>query len=301
MVKGYIYRHWIINDKGIEKSYIGQTVNSVNVRWQKNGRGYLFNGKGEKIDSKFSRAIKKYGWNNFHHDIIKTVECETKEELKKVLNLLEEEYIETYDSFYNGYNMTTGGDSRMLDEETRNKITDAVRKDVVCLNTGEVFHGILLAYHWATGKYDDKHVSKICQVCKGQERCAYKHPETGEKLVWRYKEDYDKMTKEEIETLLNEVNPTREITDSFNELNENVSYTQNMFKTTLEDKLSPIYNILSPAQTYVFNEYFLNGNTMQEIAERHNVTTTRIGNLTKQVIAKITNTYSVNEFINLIK
>ena len=294
MVKGYIYRHWIINDKGIEKSYIGQTINELEIRWQ-NGLGYTSG------NTKFSRAIKKYGWNNFHHDVIKIVECETKEELKKVLNLLEEEYIETYDSFYNGYNMTTGGDSRMLDEETKNKITDAVRKDVVCLNTGEVFHGILLAYHWATGKYDDKHVSKICQVCKGQERCAYKHPETGEKLVWRYKEDYDKMTKEEIETLLNEVNPTRTITDSFENLNKNVIDKQDMTKSTLDERLQPVYKILSPAQTYVFNEYFLNGDTMEVIAKRHNVTTTRIGNLTKQVIAKITNTYSVNEFYKLLE
>ena len=294
MVKGYIYRHWIINDKGIEKSYIGQTINELEIRWQ-NGLGYT------TIDSKFSKAIKKYGWNNFHHDVIETVECKTKEELKDVLNSLEKTYIEVYDSFYNGYNSTTGGEGYIVSDETRNKITDAVRQDVVCLNTGEVFHGILLAYQWATGHYDNKDISRICRCCKGIERMAYRHPETGEKLVWRYKEDYDKMTKEEIETLLNEVNPTREITDSFNELNENVSYTQNMFKTTLEDKLSPIYSILSPAQTYVFNEYFLNGNTMQEIAERHNVTTTRIGNLTKQVIAKITNTYSVNEFINLIK
>ena len=291
MVKGYIYRHWIINDKGIEKSYIGQTINDLEIRWQK-GLGYT------SRNTKFSRAIKKYGWDNFHHDVIKTVECETKEELKKVLNLLEKEYIETYDSFYNGYNMTTGGDSCMLDEETRNKITDAVRQDVVCLNTGEVFHGILLAYYWATGN-NDKNITKICRCCKGIERMAYKHPETGEKLVWRYKEDYDKMTKEEIETLLNEVNPTRENIVSYDTLN--TTYEQVMFKTTLEEKLSPIYSILSPAQTYVFNEYFLNGNTMQEIAERHNVTTTRIGNLTKQVIAKITNTYSVNEFINLIK
>ena len=26
MRKGYIYRHWIVNDKGQEKSYIGQTA-----------------------------------------------------------------------------------------------------------------------------------------------------------------------------------------------------------------------------------------------------------------------------------
>lgn len=45
MFKGYIYRHWIINDKGIEKSYIGQVYRSnkdVNPqeRWGKNGNGY---------------------------------------------------------------------------------------------------------------------------------------------------------------------------------------------------------------------------------------------------------------------
>ena len=170
---------------------------------------------------------------------------------------------------------------------------------MVCLNTGEVFHGILLAYHWATGKYDDKHVSKICQVCKGQERCAYKHPETGEKLVWRYKEDYDKMTKEEIETLLNEVNQTRENIVSYNTLN--TTYEQVMFKTTLEEKLSPIYSILSPAQTYVFNEHFLNGDTMEIIAKRHNVSRGRIGNISRQIIKKITERYTYEEFINLIK
>ena len=296
MVKGYIYRHWIINDKGIEKSYIGQTINELEIRWQ-NGLGYT------TIDSKFSKAIKKYGWNNFHHDIVETVECGTKEELKDVLNTLEKTYIETYDSFYNGYNSTTGGDSYIMSDEAKNKITDAVRQDVVCLNTGEVFHGILLAYHWATGKYDDKNISGICRCCKGEPdyKTRYKHPETGEKLVWRYKEDYDKMTKEEIETLLNEVNPTREITDSFNELNENVSYTQNMFEKSLNEKLEPVYKILSPVQTYVFNEYFLNGDTMEVIAKRHNVTTTRIGNVTKKIIAKITNTYSVNEFYKLLE
>lgn len=296
MVKGYIYRHWIVNDKGIEKSYIGQTINDLEIRWQK-GLGYTSG------NTKFSRAIKKYGWDNFHHDIVETVECETKEELKKVLNLLEEEYIETYDSFYNGYNMTTGGDSRMLDEETKNKITDAVRKDVVCLNTGEVFHGILLAYHWATGHYDNKDVSGICRCCKGEPdyKTRYKHPETGEKLVWRYKEDYDKMTKEEIETLLNEVNPTREITDSFENLNKNVIDKQDMTKSTLYERLQPVCKMLSPKQLMVFEEYFLNGDTMEVIAKRHNVTTTRIGNLTKQVIAKITNTYSVNEFYKLLE
>ena len=291
-IYGYVY---MIRNKVNGKLYFGITVNDFQTRYYGNILKYTHN-------EHLKHSIQKYGIENF--EINEQFDIAYSED---DLWDLEDMYICLYDTIKNGYNERRSGSKHKgrghfnHKEETKNKITDAVRKDVVCLNTGEVFHGILLAYHWATGKYDDKHVSKICQVCKGQERCAYKHPETGEKLVWRYKEDYDKMTKEEIETLLNEVNPTREITDSFNELNENVSYTQNMFKTTLEDKLSPIYSILSPAQTYVFNEYFLNGNTMQEIAERHNVTTTRIGNLTKQVIAKITNTYSVNEFYKLLE
>ena len=37
MYKGYIYRHWLINDKEQEKSYIGQTIESnIENRWGRN-------------------------------------------------------------------------------------------------------------------------------------------------------------------------------------------------------------------------------------------------------------------------
>lgn len=275
-VYGYIY---MIKNTVNGKIYFGQTIRDFDSRYMGDIAKHTHN-------DHLRCSIEKYGIENF--EITKEFDVAYS---KEELDALEDLYICIYDTmnYKYGFNKTRGG------------IGNVVPKiKVVCLNDSQVFESVKDAYLWATG-HSDSYITKICRVCKGKDKSAYKHPETGEKLVWRYKEDYDKMTKEEIETLLNEVNPTREITDSFNELNENVSYTQNMFKTTLEDKLSPIYNILSPAQTYVFNEYFLNGNTMQEIAERHNVTTTRIGNLTKQVIAKITNTYSVNEFINLIK
>lgn len=42
MRKGYIYRHWIVNDKGQEKSYIGQTAkNNPRERWRHGGSGYI--------------------------------------------------------------------------------------------------------------------------------------------------------------------------------------------------------------------------------------------------------------------
>ena len=50
MYKGYIYRHWLEN-----KSYIGQTyVETPQQRWGRDGKGYY-------NQTKFGKAIKKYG------------------------------------------------------------------------------------------------------------------------------------------------------------------------------------------------------------------------------------------------
>lgn len=64
--------------------------------------------------------------------------------------------------------------------------------------------------------------------------------------------------------------------------------------------LDRINKILSPAQQYVFKEYFLEEKTMKEIAEKHNVTTTRVGNLTKQVVKKIKEHFTEAEFAEII-
>ena len=124
MFKGYIYRHWIINDKGQEKSYIGQTTeDNVEKRWGKNGKGYA--PEKEKEPTKFYNAIKKYGWDNFSHKILFIIECETKEELVFWLDEWEKYYIEKYDSFYNGYNSTAGGGNGIRSEETKRKLSEA--------------------------------------------------------------------------------------------------------------------------------------------------------------------------------
>lgn len=129
MFKGYIYRHWIINDKGIEKSYIGKTTKQkVKYRWGK-GNGY----KPRKGDnsSKFWRAIEKYGWDNFHHEIIGVCEAETKEQLNKDLSEWEIYYIDKYDSYHNGYNSTMGGDGTVgyeWSEEQRLQLSEALKE-----------------------------------------------------------------------------------------------------------------------------------------------------------------------------
>ena len=126
MVKGYIYRHWIVNDKGEEKSYIGQVYNRTpEQRWD-NGNGYKPRGNAEPTH--FYNAIQAYGWDNFNHKVLFSIECETLEELKFWLDQWEIYYIEKYDSFYNGYNSTLGGGGTVgfhHSEETKQKQSEA--------------------------------------------------------------------------------------------------------------------------------------------------------------------------------
>lgn len=92
-----IYKH---TNKTNGKCYIGQTCRkNLNERWN-NGKGY--NG------TIFAKAIEKYGWDNFDHEIIED-NILTQEEA----NEREQYWIEYYGSYgENGYNMTRGGDDR---------------------------------------------------------------------------------------------------------------------------------------------------------------------------------------------
>ena len=81
-----------------------------------------------------------------------------------------------------------------------------------------------------------------------------------------------------------------------------VDETANTYKEVVQltEGLEKIYKILSPAQTYTFTEYFLQEKTMKEIAEVHGVTTTRVGNLVKQVVKKIKENFTEAEFAEII-
>jgi group I intron endonuclease len=85
------------------KSYIGQTVQKFENRASAHRTGSA-NPNSKSYNSKFYRAIRKYGWDSFDSKILAT--CNRDE-----LNGLEANYIEEYNSFTGGYNETTGGDS----------------------------------------------------------------------------------------------------------------------------------------------------------------------------------------------
>ena len=91
--KYIVYKHTSPNSK----VYIGVTMQDPSKRWQ-NGLGY-------ETQTYFYRAIKKYGWESFEHEILES-DLSMKEALSK-----EKEYISLYDSRNpeHGYNILEGG------------------------------------------------------------------------------------------------------------------------------------------------------------------------------------------------
>ena len=88
-----------------------------------------------------------------------------------------------------------------LDEEERLRKLRNAPKKVVCLNTGEVFNST----GEANKKYGLTSVPNCCNL-----RSEYAGNINGIKYVWRYEDDYNKLTKEEIDKIINKVNPKKE-------------------------------------------------------------------------------------------
>lgn len=97
-----IYR---IYNKINNKSYIGQSVNI-----EKRIKTHFWAAFKDNLPSynfHIYQAIRKYGIDNFDYEILETISTP---DIQK-LNELEIKYISLYDSYYNGYNMTSGGDN----------------------------------------------------------------------------------------------------------------------------------------------------------------------------------------------
>ena len=112
-----IYKHTCkINNK----SYIGLTCQRIYKRWQ-NGLGY------NATDQIFGRAVKKYGWENFEHEILDSdLTFEQANEREKYWIAYYHTYIN--DPLCNGYNMTAGGAGtagHACSDETKQKISKA--------------------------------------------------------------------------------------------------------------------------------------------------------------------------------
>lgn len=104
------------------KSYVGQTKLKPEERWGKDGAGYLrkYKESSKYHQPAFAKAILKYGWGNFEHEVI--ANNLTKEEANNFEKLLIEK-LNTMDSKH-GYNIKEGGSNGSLSEETKRKLSE---------------------------------------------------------------------------------------------------------------------------------------------------------------------------------
>lgn len=112
--KYYVYMH--TSPSG--KKYIGITAQSLKRRWRDGGKGY-------KTQTYFYRAIQKYGWDSFKHEVLYS-NLSKEEACKQEIELIEK--FET-NSKEKGYNCYVGGEVGPLghspSEETRQKMSEA--------------------------------------------------------------------------------------------------------------------------------------------------------------------------------
>jgi len=107
---GNIYKITNVINK---KVYIGQTTKSPEFRFKR----HIQNSNYFYSRSKLSKAIKKYGKNNFKLEVLCT--CFSLDEL----NYQEQQFIKHYNSITpNGYNLNSGGKHYTRTKEITNKI-----------------------------------------------------------------------------------------------------------------------------------------------------------------------------------
>lgn len=100
------------------KQYVGQTIQFPAIkRWKRHIADVY------KLDTILYRALRKYGIEKFSFKVIDS--CLSNEEL----NEAEIDWIEALNTFRgDGYNMTSGGDSYIMSEEQKKKISASLKQ-----------------------------------------------------------------------------------------------------------------------------------------------------------------------------
>ena len=140
---GYIYK---ITNRTDNKIYVGQTIRDVEERW----KDHLKKGSNCRY---LKSAINKYGVDNFEFKLV----CIT---FDNQLDDMEIKYIEQYNSLVpNGYNLRLGGNSGRHNAETKQKISDTLKKNFA--------NGLVHSRHQLGRPHDEATKQKISESLKG--------------------------------------------------------------------------------------------------------------------------------------
>lgn len=138
IICGIYYIKNLINNK----YYIGQSVN-IYERWTR--EKYHLNCMDKAWNIHLQNAWKKYGQDNFEFAIVE--KCD-----KDELNNREVYWIEYYDAFYSGYNMTLGGDGGTIGyqhtEEAKEKMRQIKKNAIPPMKNPDVVLKVVESRKW---------------------------------------------------------------------------------------------------------------------------------------------------------
>lgn len=170
------------------KKYIGKS-NNIYKRWYEEKLGLK---KKYFHNIHLQRAWDKYGEDSFNFYIIE--KCE-----ESILPAREQFWISTFDTYYNGYNQTLGGEGSLgavCSEEKRKKLREAHlgeknfnTRPVYCLELNEEFWGAQEAENLYYEKYKIRG-NGICGCCRGELAYHGRLPD-GTRLHWCYADQKD--------------------------------------------------------------------------------------------------------------
>lgn len=159
-----VYKH---ENKINGKVYIGITSMNVNKRWE-NGNGY-------SKQPLFWRAIQKYGWHSFSHEILYDGLSKELAEQKEI------ELIAAYNSNcpQYGYNIQNGGNSLgKHSEETRKKMSKTHKGKVISIEQRQRISNTLKGR-----KMPPETRQKISEATKGENGYWYGKPGPTRRMV----------------------------------------------------------------------------------------------------------------------
>jgi len=207
MKTGIIYKH---TNKINGKSYIGLTTRSMEERLKQHLKSAE---NGDKF--KFQRAIRKYGIENFSSEIIEN-NIPLYSIISEKINILSKReiyWINYYDTYNNGYNMTKGGEGT-----TGVKYTEERRQKVIKSNTNRII--------------SEETKLKISKARKGTKLSE----ETIKKITAIHK---GKKISEETKLKMSNSSKDRKIIDIFNSNNEIIYTSTKNFKKFCKEKNLP--------------------------------------------------------------
>lgn len=165
------------------KVYIGQTSRTISRRSGLNGQNYLRKNKNNKDYTKFANAIIKYGWDNFYHIVLDTAETHDEADKKEML------YIKKYDSLNNGYNSTSGGNSKhKISDISRKRLSESHKKENLSIQAISNYSKC----HIGKTPTKGKHYKLISDSKKGNKNPMY------HKIPWNYNKHPSEKTIEKM-------------------------------------------------------------------------------------------------------